>query len=109
MDRVLTVGCAAVAGVGLVDAVISGQTDLAVVFATVLGLLVVLLVRLQFARPLVAVRRDIFGWLRDQSHSTGEPLPRIADRALAAYRAQLSGAGSPTSRQVVPGARDGGH
>ena len=90
MDRLLVVGCAVVAVVGLADATISREADLAAVFATVLLLLVLLLARLQLGRPTVVLRRDVAGWLRGQSRSTGEPIDQIASRAVAAYRAQLA-------------------
>ena len=75
MDRLLVVGCAVAAVVGLADATISREADLAAVFATVLLLLVLLLARLQLGRPTVVLRRDVAGWLRGQSRST-----RRADR-----------------------------
>ena len=51
MDRLLVVGCTVVTIVGLADATISREADLAAVFATVLLLLVLLLARLQLGRP----------------------------------------------------------
>ncbi|HET9901316.1 MAG TPA: hypothetical protein VFR46_09670 [Actinomycetes bacterium] len=90
MDRLLVVGCTVVAIVGLADATISREADLAAVFATLLLLLVLLLARLQLGRPAVGLRRDVVAWLRAQNRSTGEPIDQIASRAVAAYRVQLA-------------------
>jgi hypothetical protein len=107
VDRLLTIGCTVVAIVGLADATISREADLAAVFATLLVLLVVLLFRLQLGRPVVVLRRDVAAWLRAQSGSTGEPLDRIASRAVAGYRAWLDGSGPEVhGRAEVRSARD---
>ena len=87
--RPLVVGCAVAAVVGLADATISREADLAAVFADSAAALVLLLARLQLGRPTVVLRRDVAGWLRGQSRSTGEPIDQVASRAVAAYRAQL--------------------
>ncbi len=40
----------------------------------------------------VRVRQDLWEWLVEQAEQTNEPASRLAERALAAYRARLEGA-----------------
>ena len=68
---------------------------LVAVFFTI-GLLVVLLVMLM--RPgahragSMPVRPDLWQWLVEQSERTNEPPERIGERAIAIYRARITGA-----------------
>ena len=80
-----------VAAVGLVDVVRSGGSDLAVLFAALLVLLAAALVTALRGRRSVELRPDLATWLREQSAATGEPVERLADRCVAAYRAGLTG------------------
>jgi hypothetical protein len=80
-----------VAGVGAVDTARSSQGDLFACFV-VLGLIgVVLAVRLVVGRPTITLRADLVRWLAARSQLSGEPLARVADRAVATYRASLEG------------------
>jgi hypothetical protein len=79
-----------VLAVGVVDSVLSREWDLLAVFAAALALQLLLLARLSGRRPAVPLRRDLVVWLRDEAALTGEPMERVADRAIGAYRAGFS-------------------
>ena len=74
-----------VAIVGSVDAGISGEWDLFVLFAIGLGLSVALIMRLESSRPAIPVRRDLVAWLRDRASVSGESLTAVTDRAIATF------------------------
>ena len=78
-----------VSAVGALDAAFGGQIDLVVVFALTGVLQLVLLLRLQSRRPAVPLRADLVGWLRDRAAAQGEPIGVVADRCVAACRADL--------------------
>ncbi len=78
-----------VAAVGLVDAIVSDEADFAAVFGVMVLLLGALLLRTQTSRVRVTLRSDLVAWLRRRSAASGEPMEAIADRAVAAYRAQF--------------------
>src|SRR5687768_9724655 len=88
---VLLVVCLVLVGVGLVDALRTGQGDLVLVLSVSLVLLVAALASVVQLRRAVPLRPDLAGWLREQSAATGEPVERLADRCVAAYRAGLTG------------------
>lgn len=81
----------AVAVVGTLDAVFTGDHDLAVLFGLDATLALAALALWAGARRRVAVRADLARWLHGRSELTGEPAERIADRALSAYRRSLDG------------------
>ena len=87
---VLILSCL-VAIVGAVDAAVGDKWDLVAVFAMAFLLQLVLLVRLSARRPSVPIRADLVRWLRDRAADEGDDAGLIADRALAAYRADLLG------------------
>ncbi len=99
----LLVGLAALAAVvGMIDAAMAGLWDLVAVFALVMLPLLGVLASLHWGRQAVSLRRDLAAWLRDRSALTGEPLERVADRAVGSQRAALGegerdapGSGSP--------------
>ena len=78
-----------VAGVGLVDALRDQHTDAAVVFATLIALQALALLWAGRGRRGVALRPDLVTWLHREAGATGEPVERLADRCVAAYRAGL--------------------
>lgn len=78
-----------VSAVGALDAAVGGQLDLVVVFALTGALQLALLLRLQSRRPAVPLRADLVGWLRDRAAAQGEPMTVVADRCIAACRADL--------------------
>jgi hypothetical protein len=75
--------------VGAVDATIADAYDLAVVFGLGAILQLALLLRLQARRPAVPLRADLVAWLCDRAAVEGEPIGAIADRCVAACRADL--------------------
>lgn len=75
--------------VGAVDATIGESYDLAVVFGLGAILQLGLLLRLQAHRPAVPLRADLVAWLRDRAAVEGEPMGVVADRCVAACRADL--------------------
>lgn len=77
--------------VALVDVVRDGDTDLAVVLVALVVLLGAALGSALRDRRAVELRPDLVDWLRLQSAATGEPVERLADRCVAAYRAELTG------------------
>lgn len=85
----LVVVAAIVAAVGVVDAIVSGEDDFAVVFGAILLLLFVLLLQTRSGRVRITLRSDLVRWLRRRSAASGESMEVIADRAVAAYRAQF--------------------
>ena len=84
--------------VGVIDAALSRQVDLLMVFALVALPLLALLVMLQWGQPAVSVRRDLAAWLRDRAALTGEPMDAIANRLIASQQSILG-----------EGERDGDH
>lgn len=74
-----------VAIVGSVDAGISGEWDLFVLFAIGLLLSVALIMRLESSRPAIPIRRDLVSWLRDRASVSGESLTAVTDRAIATF------------------------
>ncbi|MGY1753361.1 hypothetical protein [Blastococcus sp. SYSU D01042] len=77
--------------VALVDALRDSDGDLALLMAAVAAVQLAALAAGLRGRSAVALRRDLATWLRRQSTATGEPLDRLADRCVAAYRAGLVG------------------
>lgn len=89
VNRVVLVLSAVVTSVGVIDAAAGGDVDLLVVLALSLLLQAVLLARLQGRRPAVPLRADLVAWLRTRAAEDGEPLGAVADRCVAACRADL--------------------
>jgi hypothetical protein len=88
---VLLIVALVVAAVGLVDVVRSGDSDLVLVLTALATVLVAALILSLSGRRAVELRPDLATWLRQQSAATGEPVERLADRCVAAYRAGLTG------------------
>lgn len=76
--------------VALVDVVVAGTWDTAVVLGFALLLQLLLIVSLYAPRPTVSLRGDLYRWLDERAGATGEPIERITDRCVAAYRANLT-------------------
>ncbi|SOC49585.1 hypothetical protein SAMN05660748_2313 [Blastococcus aggregatus] len=79
------------AAVGLVDVLRDGTSDLVVVLAATLLLLAAALASAVRDRHVVQLRPDLAAWLSARSAATGEPVERLADRCVAAYRSALTG------------------
>jgi hypothetical protein len=89
LNRLILLLAAVISAVGAADAMIGGTYDLVVVFSLGALLQIVLLLRLQFGRPAVPLRSDLVGWLRQRAAEHGEPMEALADRCVAAVRADL--------------------
>lgn len=80
--------------VALVDVLQDGNADLVILLTIVLVLLLAACAAVLRARSAVPLRPDLATWLRRQAGATGEPVGRLADRCVAAYRAGLTGEAS---------------
>lgn len=89
LNKLILALAVVVSGVGAVDAAIGRSMDLVVVFALGAFLQLALLVRLQARRPAVPLRADLVAWLRQRAAAQGEPVGAVADRCVAACRADL--------------------
>jgi hypothetical protein len=89
VNKLILAMAAVVCAVGAVDAGVGGDADLVAVFSLAGILQLALLVRLQGRRPAVPVRADLVAWLRDRAAADGEPIGAVADRCVAACRADL--------------------
>jgi hypothetical protein len=79
-----------VGGVGLVDSAAGAQRDSAVLFALVALFGGILCIRTGRRRR-VTLRSDLARWVTLRANVGGEPVSRVVDRAVSAYRAQLVG------------------
>jgi hypothetical protein len=87
--KITAVGLVLALAVGLVDAGLDRSWDQFALFAISGGLAVILAIPLFGRRPVLSLRHDLVTWLTHRSQLTGEPVERIADRAVATYRTQL--------------------
>jgi hypothetical protein len=87
---VLLVIALVVTAVGLVDVVRDGNSDLTLLFIGLLLLQAAALVTAALGHRGVRLRPDLTAWLTRQAAATGEPIERLADRCVAAYRAGLT-------------------
>lgn len=94
--KVLLLAVLVAGAIGVLDAAIGRSWDLVVLFTVVVVVTGVLLARTSTRRPALPLRGDLVRWLRQRSQITGEPVERIADRAIASYRASLDGDSTPT-------------
>lgn len=98
ITRTLHLAVLVVALVGLLDAVIGPQWDLAVLFALTAVLSLVLLVRGLGDRRPTDLRADLAAALVARSQRTGEPVDQLTDRAVATYLQALAEPDEATSR-----------
>jgi hypothetical protein len=77
------------AGVGLLDALFTEEHDFAVVFGLVAVIGLAQCISVLARPPTIELRRDVARWLVDRSRLTGEPVGRLADRAVSTYRSGL--------------------
>jgi hypothetical protein len=77
--------------VGLVDSLVDEQYDAAALFAMATTGLVVLATRVVLLRPVVRIRPDHLGWLRERAVDGEETVAAVVDRGIGAYRAGLTG------------------
>ena len=83
--------------VGLVDGVRDGDSDLTLLFTGLALVQAAALVTALLGHRGVRLRPDLTAWLDRQAAATGEPVERLADRCVAAYRAGLT-----DDRQAIP-------
>lgn len=79
----------AAAGVGVVAAALDGNWDLVIVIGFVMVCQAGIALALLGPRRLTTVRSDLARWADERAAVTGEPVPRIVDRCVAAYRDEL--------------------
>ncbi|MGI9596446.1 MAG: hypothetical protein ACR2QK_09810 [Acidimicrobiales bacterium] len=84
--RVLLLVSLVVCGVGTLDAFISQEWDLLVVFLFTSSLQLLLWLRQRANRTPVSLRPDLTRWLQRQSQRSGEPFDDVLDRAVAWYQ-----------------------
>lgn len=84
--RVLLSVALVVTGVGVLDAFISREWDLLVVFLLSGTLQLTLWLRQRANRTPVSLRPDLTRWLERQSQRSGEPFDDVMDRAVAWYQ-----------------------
>jgi hypothetical protein len=94
---VLLVVALVVTAVGLFDVVRDGNSDLTIVLTGLALLQAAALLAVLLGSREVRLRPDLTAWLHRQAAATGEPVDRLADRCVAAYRAGLTG-----DRQEIP-------
>ena len=82
-------------GVGLVDALVEGHTDTAVIVACATALLAAYAAHQWRQRPTIPVRRDHAVWLHERAVEGEESMTAVVDRAVGAYRAGLLPEGDP--------------
>jgi len=87
--RILLAIIALFAAVAAFDAVRGGHWDQFAMLVVIAALAVVALILYLRRRPGVRPRSDLMAWLADQAALTDDSPDAIADRALAAYRAEL--------------------
>jgi hypothetical protein len=90
VTRLMLLLMAAVAAIGIIDAA-RDAWDLVVLFAFLLLMSLVLLIRTTTRRPLMPIRADLYRWLVGRAAITGERTEHLADRAISAYRAGMVG------------------
>ena len=89
-NKVVDAISAVAIAVALVDVVIAGAWDTAVVLGFALFTQLLLIVSLYAPRPTVSLRGDLYRWLDERANATGEPIEHVTDRCIAAYRANLT-------------------
>ena len=96
ITRVLLGATIVLAAVGAVESLRLSAAELALMFAVVGVLAAVQWVRLLVGRPPLPLRADLVRWITERAQLTGEDPGRIADRAIASYRAALGEAPADT-------------
>lgn len=90
-ERALLVTVTLLSSIAAVDAAVGGAWDLVVLCAAVAGLVAVLLAAGVSGRTAVRLRPDLVRWLQRTAAAGGERPCDVADRAVAAHRAGLTG------------------
>jgi hypothetical protein len=77
--------------IGAIDAALDSAWDQVALFLGAASMVALALLRQQPHRRAMTLRSDLFAWLLERSRLTGEPVEVMADRAVAAHRAGLTG------------------
>lgn len=93
--RALLMAAAALCLVGAVDSVLDAAWDHAALFAATMILIAAAVALRRPDRKTLTLRADLATWLQTRSELTGEPVEVLADRAVAAHRAGLTGQDDP--------------
>ena len=88
-NRLLLATGLVILAVGLVDAAISAEWDLFVVFAMAIGVVLVVFAREAASRRAVTLRSDLAVWVERRAERSGEPFDDLLDRAVAHYKHAL--------------------
>jgi hypothetical protein len=81
--------------IGAVDSTLDQAWDQLVLFVATALLIAAAVVVRHPKRRALTLREDLVDWLRSRSELTGEPVETLADRAVAAHRAGLTGLEDP--------------
>ena len=84
--KLLVIVAGVVATIGAIDAAISSEWDLFVLFTIIAGVVLALGFRLQSRRPEVPIRRDLVHWLGDRALASGESMSVVTDRAISTFQ-----------------------
>ena len=84
--RVLIAIGLVVSAAGIVDAAVSREWDLLVIFALVAAVQLTIWLRQGANRVTVTIRPDLAQWLRHQSELSGESYDDVLDRSIASFR-----------------------
>jgi hypothetical protein len=84
--KLLVIVAGVVAAIGAIDAAISSEWDLFVLFMIIVGVALALGLRLASRRPAVPIRRDLVHWLGDRALASGESMSVVTDRAISTFQ-----------------------
>ena len=93
--RALLIGATVLCLVGTVDAALDEAWDHVAMFGATMILIAAAGALRRPHRRTLTLRADLAPWLRTRSELTGEPVEVLADRAVAAHRAGLTGRDDP--------------
>jgi hypothetical protein len=83
--KLLVVVAGVVSIVGAIDAAISSEWDLFVLFLIIAGVTSILGIRLESRRPAIPIRRDLVHWLGNRAAASGESMSVVTDRAISTF------------------------
>lgn len=89
--RPLLFAALALCVIGAIDSALDGAWDQVVLFGATLASITAAVAVGNPQRRALTLRSDLADWLRSRSELTGEPVQTLADRAVAAHRAGLTG------------------
>ena len=84
-----------IAVVGIIDAATARTWDLVALFAALVVLGAIAAAPVRRRRKALSIRADLFDFLHERASAGDENVGRVADRAVAAYRAALTDTTGP--------------